>query len=69
MNEARFWQIISDSRSDFDPELKDGNLDRQAERLARFSESWHPKGSSNLRGISIPSSSMPIGGTFGRLHG
>ena len=33
MNEARFWQIISDSRSDFDPELKDGNLDRQAERL------------------------------------
>jgi hypothetical protein len=38
MNETRFWQIISDSRSEFDPELFDGNLERQAARLREILE-------------------------------
>ena len=33
MNEARFWEIIAESRSEFEPELFDGNLERQADRL------------------------------------
>jgi len=33
MNTARFWTIIGQSRTDFDPGLRDGNMDRQVERL------------------------------------
>src|SRR5262245_673914 len=33
MTNNQFWQIIADSRRDFDPNRRDGNMDLQAERL------------------------------------
>jgi len=33
MDTARFWAIVDESRADFDPELADGNMDAQVERL------------------------------------
>ena len=33
MTHEQFWQIIADSRTDFAPNRRDGNMDLQAERL------------------------------------
>src|SRR5262245_22449335 len=33
MTEEAFWHIIEQSRREFDPALRDGNMDRQAELL------------------------------------
>jgi hypothetical protein len=33
MNEKEFWRLIHESRKDFDPELRDGNMDRQIANL------------------------------------
>ena len=36
MTEDRFWELIHESRRDFDPRLRDGNMDRQRARLERL---------------------------------
>lgn len=33
MTEDAFWRLIESSRGDFDPKLRDGNMDRQADLL------------------------------------
>ena len=33
MNKKLFWQIIAQSRDEFDPDLQSGNMDRQLDRL------------------------------------
>ncbi|HYQ04670.1 MAG TPA: DUF4240 domain-containing protein [Polyangiaceae bacterium] len=33
MDTTRFWEIVAESRANFDPELADGNMDAQLERL------------------------------------
>ncbi|EMI18784.1 WGR domain protein [Rhodopirellula maiorica SM1] len=33
MNDERFWTIIAESRSEFDPNRRDGNMDSQVARL------------------------------------
>ncbi|WP_372723557.1 hypothetical protein [Novipirellula sp.] len=33
MNQERFWTIIAESRSEFDPNCRDGNMDSQVARL------------------------------------
>ena len=33
MNLEEFWQIIAESRHDFDPARRDGNMERQAKML------------------------------------
>jgi hypothetical protein len=36
MTRDEFWNIIADSRRGFDPKRRDGNMDRQAERLEQL---------------------------------
>lgn len=33
MHESRFWEIVEASRTAFDPKVRDGNMDRQAQHL------------------------------------
>lgn len=33
MNASRFWEIVEASRTAFDPSVRDGNMDRQAQHL------------------------------------
>jgi hypothetical protein len=33
MDKARFWELVAASRASFDPRLRDGNMDKQVERL------------------------------------
>jgi hypothetical protein len=39
----RFWEIVSQSRADFDPKLRDGNMDRQEQRLAEILGALPPR--------------------------
>jgi len=36
INVEEFWRIVAESRQDFDPGRRDGNMDRQATRLAQL---------------------------------
>lgn len=36
MNLEQFWQIVAESRQDFDPGHRDGNMEKQAKRLAQL---------------------------------
>lgn len=36
MNVEQFWQLVAESRSDFDLGRRDGNMQRQAERLVKL---------------------------------
>jgi hypothetical protein len=42
MNIQQFWSLVEQSRSDFRPDHPDGNMDRQAENLARLLSDLEP---------------------------
>ena len=43
MDVSRFWQIIEESRSDFDPHRRDGNMDLQVMRLRKTLSQFRPQ--------------------------
>lgn len=42
MDHDQFWKVIADSRQDFDPKRRDGNMDLQAQRLEEILSALPP---------------------------